>query len=107
MPDITMCTGANCPLRKSCYRYMAKPSQRQSYFDSRFITKAPSWGGDKYYCDSFIEIDCSHCQGIGSIQQTSPGGGHTDPETCEDCNGTGFLPKETETAKPNRGFEFL
>jgi hypothetical protein len=23
MPDITMCSGKNCPLRESCYRYTA------------------------------------------------------------------------------------
>lgn len=33
MPDITMCKGRDCPLRESCYRYTATPSEyRQSYF---------------------------------------------------------------------------
>ncbi len=33
MPDITMCSGANCPLKDECYRYTAEPSKfRQSYF---------------------------------------------------------------------------
>jgi hypothetical protein len=33
MPDITMCSGANCQLKEKCYRYTAKPSMfRQSYF---------------------------------------------------------------------------
>lgn len=33
MPDITMCSGQNCPLKESCYRYKAKPDEyRQSYF---------------------------------------------------------------------------
>lgn len=33
MPDITMCTGARCPLKETCYRYKAKPEkQMQSYF---------------------------------------------------------------------------
>ena len=33
MPDITMCSGENCPAKEKCYRYTAKPSQfRQSYF---------------------------------------------------------------------------
>ena len=33
MPDITMCSGKDCPLKESCYRYTAKPSEfRQSYF---------------------------------------------------------------------------
>lgn len=32
MPDITMCTGVGCPRKESCYRFLAKPSDRQSYF---------------------------------------------------------------------------
>lgn len=33
MPDITMCKGGKCPLKKSCYRYLAKPTpKRQAYF---------------------------------------------------------------------------
>lgn len=32
MPDISMCNGLNCPLRETCYRHIATPSYRQSYF---------------------------------------------------------------------------
>lgn len=32
MPDITMCAGTGCPLRDSCYRFYAKPSEWQSFF---------------------------------------------------------------------------
>jgi hypothetical protein len=32
MPDITMCSGIECPLKETCYRYLAKPSFYQSYF---------------------------------------------------------------------------
>ena len=32
MPDITMCTNRNCPIRRSCYRYVAIPTPKwQSY----------------------------------------------------------------------------
>ena len=31
MADITMCTNNNCPVRATCYRHTAKPSERQSY----------------------------------------------------------------------------
>ncbi len=31
-PDITMCKGTNCPVKESCYRYTAKPSNYQSWF---------------------------------------------------------------------------
>ena len=34
MPDITMCLSKECPLRKECYRSLAKPNiYRQSYAD--------------------------------------------------------------------------
>lgn len=37
MADITKCVGVKgkgiqCPIRKDCYRYMARPSEYQSYF---------------------------------------------------------------------------
>ena len=32
MPDITMCNGGDCPLKETCYRYKAKPSDYQYYF---------------------------------------------------------------------------
>lgn len=33
MPDITMCSGKDCPFRDQCYRYTAKPSEyQQAYF---------------------------------------------------------------------------
>jgi hypothetical protein len=27
MPDITKCDNKKCPIRKKCYRFMAKPSK--------------------------------------------------------------------------------
>jgi hypothetical protein len=32
MPDITMCSGENCPLKEKCYRYLAEADSYQSYF---------------------------------------------------------------------------
>lgn len=33
MADITMCTGENCPMKESCYRFTAVASEYwQSYF---------------------------------------------------------------------------
>lgn len=32
MPDITMCSGEECALKESCYRFTAKASEYQSYF---------------------------------------------------------------------------
>ena len=31
MPDITMCSTKDCKKKNECYRYLAKPSQLQSY----------------------------------------------------------------------------
>ena len=39
MPDITMCSGKNCPLSLTCKRYTSTPSQRQSYFGKPPIKK--------------------------------------------------------------------
>lgn len=50
MPDITMCSGQDCPLKEKCYRYKATPSKyQQSYFSD------PPCNGDK--CDYFMPID--------------------------------------------------
>lgn len=49
MPDITMCPGEDCPLKESCYRYTATPSEfRQSYF-----VNTPYKDGE---CDHYWEI---------------------------------------------------
>lgn len=52
MPDITMCSNNNCPVRNTCYRHTAKPSEIQSYavfqFDTGFIG---------VLCDNRIAID--------------------------------------------------
>lgn len=33
MPDISMCKGDECPIKESCYRFTAKPSEyTQSWF---------------------------------------------------------------------------
>ena len=33
MPDIAKCEGTGCPLKETCYRFTATPSEfRQSYF---------------------------------------------------------------------------
>lgn len=32
MPDITMCKGLECPMKRKCYRFLAKPDMLQSFF---------------------------------------------------------------------------
>lgn len=40
MPDITCCKGDGCPIKQSCFRYLAEPDKgRQSYF-----SKSPNKG---------------------------------------------------------------
>jgi hypothetical protein len=35
MADITMCRGEGCPMKNTCWRFLAKPDEfRQSYFTS-------------------------------------------------------------------------
>ena len=31
MPDISMCEGGMCPIKETCYRFTADPSDYQSY----------------------------------------------------------------------------
>ena len=36
MPDMAMCQRDDCPLKETCYRYMAQPSSVQSYCRFQF-----------------------------------------------------------------------
>jgi len=50
MPDIAMCNDDSCPMKKTCYRFVAVPNEfRQSYF-----TESPRKGDD---CEYFERID--------------------------------------------------
>ena len=49
MPDITMCSNNNCPLKHNCYRFMANPSQWQSYAEFKFC----QIHHNTYACDDF------------------------------------------------------
>jgi hypothetical protein len=39
MPDISMCTGKECPKKQMCYRHTAKASDYQSFFMNPPIKK--------------------------------------------------------------------
>lgn len=45
MPDFTMCSGDGCPLKDDCKRFLASPSDYQSFF-----VNPPVVNGK---CDSF------------------------------------------------------
>jgi hypothetical protein len=49
MPDISMCNGGECPLKETCYRYKAKPSEYQQAY---IVT--PPYEGDE--CEYFMTI---------------------------------------------------
>jgi hypothetical protein len=56
MPDITMCSGKEkqtqnpCPLRDSCYRFIATPSEyRQSYFTEAPFIVEPDGTSCEYF----------------------------------------------------------
>jgi len=49
MPDITMCTNKECPAAKGCFRFMAKPSQRQSMATFRYEVEPD------FSCDHFVD----------------------------------------------------
>ena len=58
MPDITMCLNTDCPSREACYRFVAKPSDRQAvdWF-------SPEKGKPK--CNKFWFIGCDHVKKEG------------------------------------------
>ena len=49
MPDITMCTGKDCPIAETCYRFIAKPGYWQSWF-----LEVP-YDHEKEECDELYE----------------------------------------------------
>ena len=49
MPDITMCKTESCPIKKSCYRYMAKPTPEQQYCNIFLFLKK----GDMVFCPHY------------------------------------------------------
>lgn len=51
--DITMCMGGNCPLKETCVRYLAKPSEYQSFFMELPFQKID----DKVTCTFYYEKD--------------------------------------------------
>jgi hypothetical protein len=52
MPDISICSSEECPLKKKCYRSQAKPSEYwQAYSDF-----SEALNEDKTECEYFMEI---------------------------------------------------
>ena len=49
MADITMCKNENCPVKDTCFRYLATPSQYQAYYVFDENSNEP--------CDSYWECE--------------------------------------------------
>ncbi len=57
MADITMCVGTGCPLRETCYRYMATPNEhRQSFgdFTGKVTHGEDGYGTPSYDCPEYM-----------------------------------------------------
>jgi hypothetical protein len=52
MPDITMCSNNECPLKENCYRFKAIPSDWQSYSSFNPVKDNKY----QYTCDHFMKI---------------------------------------------------
>ena len=59
MPDISMCDNKKCTKRMFCYRYLAKPSERQA-----FATFEQDGDG---YCDDFM--NCFSFRSVRSVEE--------------------------------------
>lgn len=53
MADITKCIGTNCPLKSSCYRYLATDSVYQSYADFATEFNKKLYRNKDYICDNY------------------------------------------------------
>ena len=53
-----MCVGTNCPLKETCYRYKATPSEYQSYW-----LEPPYYAG---ICEHYWEIEGSNTTKISN-----------------------------------------
>lgn len=47
MPDIAMCRNKDCHIKQRCYRYTAKPCDRQSYSQFKYDN------GCDYFMDNY------------------------------------------------------
>lgn len=57
MPDITMCKGNDCPLKESCFRYLATPVilYNTHYPDYQSYFTDPPFNKETNTCDNYWE----------------------------------------------------
>jgi hypothetical protein len=51
MPDIAMCKNPNCEIKNTCYRFLAKPDDMQSYVVIDAVVK------NKADCELYWEVE--------------------------------------------------
>ncbi|MFZ1806935.1 MAG: hypothetical protein WAU36_06935 [Cyclobacteriaceae bacterium] len=55
MADITMCKGGDCPLKKSCYRFLA---EEEKVMDQTYFATPPFlWVEGEVTCKFFWKVD--------------------------------------------------
>ena len=56
MPDISKCTQRRCLINQSCYRFTARPSERQTYFMPQVVPRVSGIVVDDRdaYCEFFM-----------------------------------------------------
>jgi hypothetical protein len=69
-PDITMCLEKKCPIKRKCYRHIAKPDKWQSYFVEVHFEKGLGKSGKcEYFWDVTKEGDpVPYCTDCGAIE---------------------------------------
>lgn len=82
MPDISMCSGKDCPLKESCYRFKAVPSE---YRQSWLVT--PPYNPETKTCDHYWEEDDPKPRRLAWISKGRPFFTTTDlhPFDIDDC----------------------
>ena len=69
MPDISMCMGKNCPIKKSCLRFTDTPNgRRQSYMDFEFKETENLKDCDAYENNGERCGDCENCRDVAKLQ---------------------------------------
>ena len=62
-PDITMCSGKDCPLKETCYRYKAEPSDYQSYW-----LEPPYYAG---ICEHYWEMSSKPSKKLDKLRSST------------------------------------
>ena len=70
MPDIAMCFGKGCPIKHSCYRHTATPTEkRQAYADFKF-TSDEGKSGCTYYVNNGESCGiCENCRKLDKVKE--------------------------------------